>query len=78
VLAAAAAEEEDRPRTRSGPVTPAQRALAARRAAAETIPNAMVCRGCALELVELMVREAVEDAERDLRAALKEQIECPN
>ena len=78
-MLAAAAEEDGRSRIeQSGPATPAERAAAARDVAAEEIRGALVCRACALDLVERYVRASVEAAEEDLRRWRKERFEWPN
>ncbi|MCE9635773.1 MAG: hypothetical protein K8T90_08720 [Planctomycetes bacterium] len=78
-MLAAAAEEDGRPRAgRSAPVTPAERARAARLVAAEEIREEVVCRECALDIVERLVRASLEADEEDIRRRMKEQLECPN
>lgn len=78
-MLAAAAEEDGRSRiARSGPATPAERAAAARDVAAEQIAGAFVCRACALDIVERLVRASLEADEEDIRRRMKEQLQCPN
>lgn len=75
----AAAEHEGRsPDARTRPATPNERAAAARLVAAEEFRGPIVCRACALEVLERLVLVAVESAERDTRASLREQTQWPN
>lgn len=74
----AAAEDEGRTPPRVLPPTPAERAEAARLFAEEQFDEPLVCRACVLKVVARLVRQAVEDAERDLRAAFREQMQWPN
>jgi hypothetical protein len=80
VLIADAADEGHRrlPPPPNAVVTPVVRGQIARDLAAEELRGPLVCRACALELVERMVRASVEVAEEDLRARMKEQMKWPN
>lgn len=78
---AVAPDEEPRPRFErrpAAPATPAERAAAARLVAGEEIREELVCRTCALDLVERLVRASLEADEEDIRRRMKEQLTCPN
>ena len=64
------------------PARPEDFAAAARRIAAERLQGDRVCRGCALQLIEELVRASVEFAHeagrRAVRRAIEEQSRCPN
>ena len=78
VKLAVAPDEEPRPRMELRPATPAERARVARLVAGEEIREEVVCRACALDLVERLVRASLEADEEDIRRRMKEQLECPN
>jgi hypothetical protein len=80
-MVAAASAEDGRRRPgirRPRRTTAAERALAAQLVAAEEFRGSRVCRACALRVVGQMVLVAVEAAEQELRASIKEQTQCPN
>ena len=74
--------EDERRSGPTQPMTPRERAVAARRIGEAAFRGRVVCGTCAAEVlavvVEAAVETAVEAAERDLRARIEEQTRWPN